>query len=47
MFFKISCNMVYMESLKSDTNKLIYKTEIDPQTYRTNLWLQKGKGEEG
>ena len=39
--------MVYMESLKSDTNKLIYKIEIDPQTYRTNLWLQKGKGEEG
>ena len=39
--------MVYMDSLYHYTNKLIYKTEIDPQTYRTNLWLQKGKGEEG
>ena len=23
--------------------KLIYKTEIDPQTQKTNLWLPKGK----
>ena len=29
---------------KNDTNKLIYKTEIDPQTQKTNLWLPKGKG---
>ena len=28
---------------KKDTNELIYKTEIDPQTQKTNLWLPKGK----
>ena len=30
---------------KNDTNELIYKTETDSQTYKTNLWLPKGKGE--
>ena len=29
---------------KKDTNELIYKTEIDSQTWETNLWLPKGKG---
>ena len=29
------------ELKKYDTNELIYKTEIDPQTYKTNLWLSK------
>ena len=29
---------------KSGTNELIYKTEIDSQTQKTNLWLPKGKG---
>ena len=33
-----------MESKKKDTNELIYKAEIDSQTYKTNLWLPKGKG---
>ena len=33
-----------MWNLKNDTNELIYKTEIDPQTWKTNLWLSKGKG---
>ena len=28
---------------KNDTNELIYKTETDSQTYRTNLWLPGGK----
>ena len=28
---------------KNDTNELIYKTEIDLQTQKTNLWLTKGK----
>ena len=28
---------------KKDTNELIYKTEIDSQTWKTNLWLPKGK----
>ena len=30
---------------KNDTSKLIYKTEIDSQIQRTELWLLKGKGE--
>ena len=30
--------------LKNDTNELIYKTEIDPQTKNTSLWLPKEKG---
>ena len=33
---------------KNDTNELIYKTETDPQTQKTNAWLPKGKrGREG
>ena len=36
-----------MQNLKYDTNELIYQTEIDSQTLKTNLWLPKGKsGEE-
>ena len=30
---------------KNDTNKLIYKTETNSQTYKTNSWLPKGKVE--
>ena len=30
--------------LKTDTNELIYKTEIDSQTQKINLWLLKGEG---
>ena len=26
---------------KDDTNELIYETEIDSQTQKTNLWLPK------
>ena len=33
-----------MWNLKNETNELMYKTEIDPQTQKTNLWLSKGKG---
>ena len=33
-----------MISLICDTNELIYKTEIDSQTQKTNLWLPKGMG---
>ena len=29
--------------LKNDTNELIYKTEIDSLTQKTNLWLPKCK----
>ena len=32
--------------LKNDTNELIYKTEIDSQTQKTNLWLPKGESGE-
>ena len=32
---------------KNDTKEFIYKTGIDSQTQKTNLWLPKGKrGEE-
>ena len=34
-----------MQNLKKD-NKLIYKTEIDSQTYRMNLELPREKGGE-
>ena len=32
------------EILKNDTNELIYKTETNSQTLKTNFWLSKGKG---
>ena len=32
-----------MWKLKYDINKCVYKTETDSQTYKTNLWLSKGK----
>ena len=28
---------------RRDTNELIYKIETDSQTWKTNLWLPKGK----
>ena len=34
-------------NLKYDTNELIYKTEIDSQTQKTNLQLPKRKRERG
>ena len=41
---KTSYDIAYMWNLqKNDTNELIYKTEIDPQTQKTNLELAKGK----
>ena len=33
-----------MESKKYDTNKLIYKTETDPQTRKQPYGYQRGKG---
>ena len=32
-----------MWNLKISTNELIYKTETNSQTEKTNLWLPKGK----
>ena len=34
-----------MWNLKKDTNELIYKSDTDSQTSKTNLWLPKGEGE--
>ena len=33
-----------MWNLKYNTNELIYETEADSQTYRTDLWLPRGRG---
>ena len=32
-----------MWNLKHSTNEFVYKAETDSQTYKTNLWLSKGK----
>ena len=37
-------DITYVWNLKNNTNEYIYKTETDSQTYKTNLWLSKGKG---
>ena len=42
---KILYDITYMCNLKNDTNNSIHKTETDPQTYKTNLGLPKGKWE--
>ena len=40
-----SHDIIYMWNLKKkDTYELIYRTEIDSQTLKTNLWLPKGAG---
>ena len=40
--------IIYIWNLKkTNTNELVYETEIDSETYRTNLWLPKGEGREG
>ena len=36
-----------MWNLKYDTNELIYETETDSQTQRTDLWLPRWKEEWG
>ena len=38
---KTPYDITYMWNLKYDTNELIYKTEPDSQTYRTDLWLSR------
>ena len=38
-------HITYMWNLKNKTNELIYKTETDSQTEKTNLWVPKGKEE--
>ena len=44
---QIPCDITYMWNLNYKTNELIYKTETDSQTQKTNLWLPKGKGRRG
>ena len=41
---QISYDITYMWNLKYDTNELIYKTEIDSQTEKTDLRLANRKG---
>ena len=41
---QISYDITYMWNLKNNTDESVYKTEIDSQTYKTHLWLPKGKG---
>ena len=38
---------LYMWNLKNDTNELIYKTEIDSKTQRTDLQLPRREGQLG
>ena len=35
---------IYVKSKNNDTNEPLYKTETGSQTWKTNLWLPKGKG---
>ena len=44
---QITYGITYMWNLKCDTNELIYKTETDSQTQKTNFWLPKRKGGQG
>ena len=41
---KISCDTAYMWNLKKNkgTNELIYKTEIEVQMQKANLWIWGG-----
>ena len=41
--YDISC----MWNPKYDTKELIYKTETDTQTQRTDLWLPRGRRQRG
>ena len=31
----------------NNTNELMCKTEVEPETWKTNLWLPKGKRKKG
>ena len=45
---QISYDIPYIWNLKKiDTDELIYKTEIDSQIQKANLWLRKRKEGEG
>ena len=40
---KYMISLVCAMSFKNDTHKLIYQTETDSETSKTNVWLSKGK----
>ena len=44
---KIPYDITYMWNLKYGTHEPIYKTETDSQTWRTDSWLPRGRGEGG
>ena len=44
---QIPCDISYMWNPKYDTNELVYKTETDMQTQRTDLRLPRGRSETG
>ena len=41
---EIPYDIIYMWNRKYDTNELIYETETDSQTQKTDLWLPRGRG---
>ena len=41
---QIPHDIPYTWNLKYETNELIYKTETDSQTQRTDLWLPRVRG---
>ena len=43
---QIPHDITYMWNLKYGTNEPIYRTEIDSQTWRTDLWLPRGRRKE-
>ena len=43
----MSYDITHMWNLKNNMNELIYKTETDSRTQKTNLWLPNRKGSEG
>ena len=42
---QIPYDITYMQNLKYATNEPICKTETDWETYRTDLWLPRERGE--
>ena len=44
---QISYINIYVWNLENGTDEPICKAEIKTQTWRTNIWIPKGKGGEG
>ena len=43
---QIPYDNTYRRNLKCGTNESTYRTEMDSQTWRTDLWLPRGRGRE-